>query len=266
MASNRDDFSPAVKQALAGRAGHKCSFPDCHKSTSGPSRDSLEKSIQNGIAAHISSASPGQGAKRYDPTLTPEQRSSIENGIWMCPTHGNLIDKEYTAYSTEEIKQWKAAAEQAARIGLEQNIPNSLEVFSAKDLAVLKAYCDVLTYPIIIRLREEPFGAIIPYDLVSAVNFILDVNDNPKYSFQNLNLESLRTKLFKEARDLMTHFAKQSAGTPTYYEYIDLNEIRRRDPKNEEYWKQEIYKCRQLAETLSRTAMQILQIKEDAIT
>lgn len=48
---------------------------------------------------------------RYDPSLTPEQRSSIDNGIWMCRSHGALIDSDYTIYSVEQLKNWKQLAE-----------------------------------------------------------------------------------------------------------------------------------------------------------
>ena len=75
MSSNRDDFSEATKRALAGRAGHRCSI---YKTpTIGPSDESPTAFMNVGIASHITAAAPGQGARRYDPLLTPEQRSGI---------------------------------------------------------------------------------------------------------------------------------------------------------------------------------------------
>ena len=54
MANNRDDFPSSVKRKLAERAGGRCSFPQCNQSTSGPSLDSHDVSINNGIAAQCS--------------------------------------------------------------------------------------------------------------------------------------------------------------------------------------------------------------------
>jgi hypothetical protein len=72
-----------------------------------------------GVACHITAAAAGPGAKRYDPTLTPKERSSIGNGIWMCTLHARLIDTDETQYSTSLLKQWKAAAEENAALELE---------------------------------------------------------------------------------------------------------------------------------------------------
>lgn len=105
---NRDDFPKAVIRTLAERANQRCSNPNCGRATSGPHTIS-SKSIIVGVAAHICAASPG-GA-RYDPQMTPEERSSIENGIWLCSDHAKLIDSDEEKYTTELLKQWKKAHE-----------------------------------------------------------------------------------------------------------------------------------------------------------
>lgn len=63
----------------------------CRRTTIGP-KLSGEGTINLGEAAHIKAASPG--GKRYDPNMTPEERASYENGIWMCRTHAALIDRD----------------------------------------------------------------------------------------------------------------------------------------------------------------------------
>lgn len=73
----RDDFSAATKELLAKRVGYRCSNPDCRQPTSGPQEDP-SKAINVGVAAHITAASPD--GPRFDPSLTPEQRSSTEVG------------------------------------------------------------------------------------------------------------------------------------------------------------------------------------------
>lgn len=74
----RDDFSEEVKRTLANRVANVCSNPDCHAVTSGPQSDST-KALNVGVAAHITSASPG--GPRFDTSLTPEQRFHADKGF-----------------------------------------------------------------------------------------------------------------------------------------------------------------------------------------
>lgn len=114
MSSNRDDFSAPVIRKLAERVNYDCSCPDCRKPTLGPSPSDPSKSINLGKAAHITAAAPG--GKRYDPTLTSAQRKSIQNGIWLCTLHADLIDKDEQAYPVKLLHKWKADAENRAAI------------------------------------------------------------------------------------------------------------------------------------------------------
>jgi hypothetical protein len=66
-----------------------------------------------GVAAHITAASPG--GPRYDPALTPRQRSAAGNGIWLCEVCAKLIDADQAGYSVAMLQQWKAGAEREAR-------------------------------------------------------------------------------------------------------------------------------------------------------
>jgi hypothetical protein len=90
----------------------KCSYPDCRTPTSGP--DGGDGITNTGVAAHISAASPG-GA-RYDETLTPEMRSDITNGIWLCQTHAKLIDDDELTYTPAVLREWKETAEHMAAL------------------------------------------------------------------------------------------------------------------------------------------------------
>jgi hypothetical protein len=56
----RDDFPQSVKDALATRAGHWCSFPGCGNSTSGPSSESATAVANTATAAHISARLQGK--------------------------------------------------------------------------------------------------------------------------------------------------------------------------------------------------------------
>jgi hypothetical protein len=112
----RNDFSAATKELLAKRVGYLCSNPNCQQLTSGPQEDPT-KAVNIGVAGHITAASPG--GPRYDDTLTPEQRSNISNGIWLCQTHAKLIDSDLARYTAAGLRQWKEIAERSAARALE---------------------------------------------------------------------------------------------------------------------------------------------------
>lgn len=115
----RDDFSASVKRDLAARVSTTCSNPDCRAQTAGP--DSQEGVVNVGVAAHITAAAPGGG--RYDLSLTPEQRSSASNGVWLCQNCAHLIDNPASDYSVELLRSWKVIAEDRARRALGKALP-----------------------------------------------------------------------------------------------------------------------------------------------
>jgi hypothetical protein len=108
-----DDFSANVIETLAKRVNYMCSNPECEQPTSGPQVDPT-KSLSVGEAAHITAASPGPGAKRYDASLTHEERRSIENGIWLCRKCGRLVDTDEGRYPAPLLREWKRGAEKRA--------------------------------------------------------------------------------------------------------------------------------------------------------
>jgi hypothetical protein len=107
----RDDFTEEVKRTLASRVNNVCSNPYCQASTSGPQLDST-KALNLGVAAHITAASPG-GA-RYNPSLTSEQRSHINNGIYLCQICAKLVDNDPARFPEELLRGWKVVTEHHA--------------------------------------------------------------------------------------------------------------------------------------------------------
>lgn len=108
----RDNFSTPVRRELGRRVNHRCCFPDCWKSTLGPSTTDPNKSVDLGKGAHITAAAAG--GPRYDPKISSAERSAISNGIWLCSTHAELIDKDEKAFPAETIRGWKKDAEARA--------------------------------------------------------------------------------------------------------------------------------------------------------
>ena len=121
MANKRDDFSPNTKRIMAERVAWRCSYPNCSQITIGPDSSNANKKINNGIAAHIHAAA--ENGPRYDPDMTSEQRKDINNGIWMCRNHGNLIDADSSQFPANTLRIWKYKAERIAAENLK--IPNN---------------------------------------------------------------------------------------------------------------------------------------------
>jgi hypothetical protein len=120
----RDEFSNTIKEILAKRVGYRCSNPGCRQATSGP-QENPTKVINIGVAAHITAASPD--GPRYDPNMTPEDRSTAVNGIWLCQSCGKLVDNDPIRYTVEILQSWKVLAERSAARELEQRPSTDIE-------------------------------------------------------------------------------------------------------------------------------------------
>lgn len=118
----RKDFTQKDKQILAQRSGFICSYPSCHALTIASSKESVEKTSATGMACHIYAASNGKNAKRVNVNMTDEQLSDISNGIWMCYTHGKLIDADETRFSAQLLMEWKEINERIAAIRQETGV------------------------------------------------------------------------------------------------------------------------------------------------
>lgn len=112
----RDDFSLKTKELLAKRVAYRCSNPGCRQPTSGPQEDPT-KVVNIGVAAHITAASAD--GPRFDPSLTPNQRLSVENGIWLCQSCAKLVDNDPIRYRADVLRRWKALTEKNAARELE---------------------------------------------------------------------------------------------------------------------------------------------------
>lgn len=104
--NNRDDFSAATKNRLAKQARFHCTNPSCRHLTSAPASVGA-KDVNIGVAAHISAAAAGPGARRYRADMTPDQRKSHENGIWLCQDCAKMIDSDDNAFSEQVLHGWK---------------------------------------------------------------------------------------------------------------------------------------------------------------
>ncbi|APO44590.1 hypothetical protein BS614_11675 [Paenibacillus xylanexedens] len=105
----RDSFSARTIKVLADRAGYRCSNPACRRATTKAHPTNEELSVNLGIAAHITAASPN--GPRFNSDLTTIERKSVTNGIWVCTKCSKEIDSAESAYSVETLKGWKKDVE-----------------------------------------------------------------------------------------------------------------------------------------------------------
>ncbi|MDO8532850.1 MAG: hypothetical protein Q7T26_11940 [Dehalococcoidia bacterium] len=103
--STRQEFSEGVKRTVAQRAAYLCSRPECHALTVVPHSDP-QKALTSGVAAHICAAAPG--GPRFDSEQTEEERTGIDNAIWLCHACSDLVDKDPPTYSKDVLLNWKA--------------------------------------------------------------------------------------------------------------------------------------------------------------
>lgn len=116
MGGGRDNFTKDTRHTLALRVGTLCSNPSCNVPTCGPHSDEL---LPNnlGKAAHICAAA--EGGPRYDASQTSAERRSIQNGIWLCASCADKIDRDPVRYPVGLLRTWKAQAESAAQVRLD---------------------------------------------------------------------------------------------------------------------------------------------------
>jgi len=153
MNSTRDEFRKSTILMLALRVGYKCSFPNCGTATVGPAQDET-KAVNNGVASHICAAA--EGGPRYDYKMTPEERRSLSNGVWLCATHASLIDKDPTRYPVELLHKWKNAAEEKARKDLiGQKLANRVEIIE-EDKRIIQMF--------ILTLEDEDTISLLNHD------------------------------------------------------------------------------------------------------
>ena len=121
-----------------------CSFPNCRQLTIGPSDDRVSGTSMIGVAAHIKAASVG--GPRYDSKQTPEERSSEQNGVWVCQTHGKMIDDNSGKYSVDVITRWKKQHEDwiFSRLANAENyVKDGISRISIKDVGIFDGLVDI---------------------------------------------------------------------------------------------------------------------------
>ena len=141
------DFSRTTVNALEKRVANRCSFPGCKALTSGPSAESESAVSNTGTACHIYAASDGPAARRVK-NISTVQLKNISNGIWMCATHGRLIDTDESTYSPDNLIEWRRIAERKASLMQafgEEGIHKYLKEELLASIDIRASYSDITT-------------------------------------------------------------------------------------------------------------------------
>ena len=136
----RDNFSADVRNTIAARVNYRCCNPTCRAPTTGPQIDT-SKSLNVGVAAHITAASPG--GPRFDLSLTAAQRMNAQNAIWLCQTCGKLVDNDKLRFTERELRSWKEQAEAEAllRIGKAASSVDPIQADWSEEELILLSEC-----------------------------------------------------------------------------------------------------------------------------
>src|SRR5271165_4854049 len=94
-------FSEDTKRKLADRAGHHCSL--CLALTT--CSDEEGKPFRIGDATHQAAAS--EGGPRHDSNQSDTERSSVDNGLWLCSSCHRKIDGDKSRYPVERLQEMK---------------------------------------------------------------------------------------------------------------------------------------------------------------
>lgn len=104
----RENFPKSVRETLAGRVGHRCSYPGCARPTVGPRSDGGV--VKTEVGCHIYPAS-GNGPRAELPFPSTWNRRGYENGVMMCSEHGQLIDKDDGRFTPDTLVKYRNRAE-----------------------------------------------------------------------------------------------------------------------------------------------------------
>ncbi len=89
--------------------------------TLAPSTTGPENYIYVGVAAHLTAAAPK--GPRYDTNLTPGQRVSIDNAIFLCGTCSVMVDKNNGGdFPLLKLQRWKVGHEEWVRANLNKRL------------------------------------------------------------------------------------------------------------------------------------------------
>jgi hypothetical protein len=96
---------------VISRSGNRCAYPSCGLELVLDEQHPGDTAKPVGKVAHICAASPG--GPRYDPTMTPAERGSATNLMYLCGPHHDAIDHQLNFHTVEWLREAKRRHEAA---------------------------------------------------------------------------------------------------------------------------------------------------------
>lgn len=217
MIGLRDDFSSKTKDELAKRVAYRCSNPQCRITTIGP-KDGSNGIVNIGEAAHICAASPG--GKRYDNNMSSEERSSYDNGIWLCSNCAAMIDRDENNYTVEKLHKWKQEAELQAIKNImrrEVSVDTVELVFISKNdrCIIEKIIEEIEDKNISYMLKDYDYHNDFQIDLLNPLFYLMEYLEQPSVSINNIQLRTQVQELLENIKEFRWIIALK--GGPTKY-------------------------------------------------
>lgn len=191
----RDNFTPSTIRQLRERVSELCSNPECRVLTRGASSNQLETS-SIGVAAHITAAASGKGAARYDASLSRDQRSHYDNGIWLCQSCSRLIDVDEDRFSVSLLENWKKQAERISK----DNIGKQLLTRAESDR---NAFDKVIEHTVGSNSRDLAFGLVDMVEHHDSILKSLDARFDVKTNLIDGSVHSTITALTDDVKITM---------------------------------------------------------------
>lgn len=181
----------------------------------------------------------------------------------MCRDHASLIDSDFGHYTVEQLRKWKEEAENKAHqrlINPGQNTGNNL-LYSNQDSRAAIIIKEIIPYEIIVDIDNESFGKFVSDNIIKPFNNLTTNARDPSRAFDNIELETLRQTLIKQAWEFRNHFTQHSAGSVNGYEYIDIKYFIKNNPETtQSYWEGISEETIRLAKEFCATAIKIHSI------
>lgn len=111
--TRRDVVPSAQERVVVSRSGNQCAYPGCGLELTIDPQHSGDRPKATGKVAHIAAASPG--GPRYDDTMTPAERGSADNLIYLCGPHHDVIDTQLGHHTREFLLGTKRTHEEAVQ-------------------------------------------------------------------------------------------------------------------------------------------------------
>ncbi|AMY26280.1 hypothetical protein CH262_03190 [Rhodococcus sp. 05-2255-1e] len=127
----RDPVPKAQEKVVIARSGNKCAYPGCGLELTIDPKSDEDQPKATGKVAHIAGASPN--GPRYDSTMTPKQRGSADNLVYLCSPHHDAIDFQLGYHTRDFLIE----AKQTHELAVARAVRNGLGKVSYEELEVV---------------------------------------------------------------------------------------------------------------------------------